>query len=606
MQNNNWRSSGEEEGKRQGGVEYIAYNVSVSGGDVVDERPVMLLVDDAEADRAVLRRYFQEDYEIVEAANGSDALAVMASRPVNLVLAALTMPGMDAIELMSIMRHMPELSELPVVVMTGQGDHEGEANAVEMGAADFITKPYHPTVVRHRVKNVLGGHENEWRKALQAVQDQELVEMQHSMEKDSLTGLYNRETFLRKAAELMQANKDVLYDIVYFDISCFKVINDLFHIETGNIVLSTAGFYFPAAVGDGGICARFEADHFVVCIPDSKLDIENFLQGLDDSVKSLGVNHNIRFFAGIYTVQDAFLPVDRMCDWAHMALNKIKGSYTTRYAYYDESMWEVMLREQTLVRDMELALHEGQFCVYMQAIYNLEQKKVVSAEALVRWNHPTIGTILPAYFIPLFERNGFIVRLDRYVWEMVCRFLKEQKEKFGVVLPVSVNVSRLNFYNLDLLQFLLGLVEKYGLEPWMLKLEITETAYMDEPEKIISVIKEFRAQGFAVLMDDFGSGQSSLSMLKNLPVDVLKLDMSFANEVGHSRRVNAILKFIMRLSQELDMQVIVEGVETKQQLDIIASLGCKEIQGYYFSRPLPSEEFMKVIEEQMGENEEAI
>ena len=364
------------------------------------------------------------------------------------------------------------------------------------------------------------------------------------------------------------------------------------------MILTTAGFYFPAAVGDEGICARFEADHFVICIPASKLDIERILQGLDESIQALGINHTIRFFAGIYPVQDAFLPVDRMCDWAHIALNKIKGSYVTRYAYYDESMWDVMVREQTLVRDMEIGLHEKQFCVYMQAVYSLEHRRVVGAEALVRWSHPTIGTILPAYFIPLFERNGFIVRLDRYVWETVCQFLKEQKEKFSKVVPISVNVSRLNFYNLDLLQYLLGLVEKYDLEPWMLKLEITETAYMDEPEKIISVIKEFRAQGFAVLMDDFGSGHSSLSMLKNLPVDVLKLDMSFTHEAGHSQRVNAILKFIMSLSRELGMGVIVEGVETKQQLDVISALGCQEIQGYYFSRPLPSDEFMKVLEEQ--------
>lgn len=566
----------------------------------MDEKPVILIVDPADANREVLAGFFREDYEIAEVADGSAALAVMGSRRVNLVLLEMEMPGMDGVDLMTVMKHTSGMNEIPVVAMLHRGDYESEANAVEMGAADFITKPFHPTVVQCRVRNVLGGHENEWRKALQVAQDREIVEMQRSMETDSLTGLYNRETFYRKAAELMQGNRDTLYDIVYFDISCFKVINDLFHMETGNMILTTAGFYFPAMVGDAGVCARFEADHFVICIPRDRLDIDRVMKGLDDSVKSLGINHNIRFFAGIYPVQDAFLPVDRMCDWAHMALNKIKGSYGIRYAYYDESMWDVMVREQTLVRDMEIGLHEKQFCVYMQSVYNVEKKRIVGAEALVRWNHPDIGTILPSYFIPLFERNGFIVRMDRYVWEEVCKFLREQKERFGTVIPVSVNVSRLNFYNLDLLQYMLSLVEKYRLEPWMLKLEITETAYMDEPEKIISVIKEFRAQGFAVLMDDFGSGHSSLSMLKNLPVDVLKLDMSFSHEAGHSQRVNAILKFIMSLSRELGMQVIAEGVETKQQLDVISSLGCQDIQGYYFSRPLPAEKFMKTLEEQQG------
>ncbi len=575
-------------------------------GDIVDEKPVMLIVDNVEINRTALGRFFEDDYTILAAGSGQEALSVLSSGTVNVILLALEMPGMDGFEFLSLMQRTGKSSEVPVVATLEHIDHESEAKAMEMGAADFITKPYHPTVVRSRVRNVLGRHENEWRKLLQMAQDQEIVEMKRYMDTDTLTGLYNRESFYRKAAEVMKSNNGTLYDIVYLDISCFKVINSLFHMETGDVILKAAGFYLSAAVGESGVCARLEADHFAVCIPDSRLHIEEFLQGLDANIKSLGINHNVRFFAGIYPVQDPFLPVDRMCDWAHMALNKIKGSYVKRYAYYDDSMWEVMLREQTLVRDMEIGLHEKQFRIYMQAVYNMEQKKIVGAEALVRWIHPVIGTILPSYFIPLFERNGFIMRVDRYVWEGVCQLLKEQKDKLGKVIPISVNVSRLNFYNLDLLQFLLDLVEKYELEPWMLKLEITETAYMDEPEKIISVIKEFRTQGFVILMDDFGSGHSSLSMLKNLPVDVLKLDMSFAHEVSHSRRVNAILKFIMSLSRELDMQVIVEGVETKKQLDIVSELGCQDIQGYYFSRPLPADEFMKLLEEQEQEEQRAM
>ena len=575
-------------------------------GGIVDEKPVMLIVDNVEINRTALGRFFEDDYTILAAGSGQEALSVLSSGTVNVILLALEMQGMDGFEFLSLMQRTGKSSEVPVVATLEHIDHESEAKAMEMGAADFITKPYHPTVVRSRVRNVLGRHENEWRKLLQMAQDQEIVEMKRYMDTDTLTGLYNRESFYRKAAEVMKSNNGTLYDIVYLDISCFKVINSLFHMETGDVILKAAGFYLSAAVGESGVCARLEADHFAVCIPDSRLHIEEFLQGLDANIKSLGINHNVRFFAGIYPVQDPFLPVDRMCDWAHMALNKIKGSYVKRYAYYDDSMWEVMLREQTLVRDMEIGLHEKQFRIYMQAVYNMEQKKIVGAEALVRWIHPVIGTILPSYFIPLFERNGFIMRVDRYVWEGVCQLLKDQKDKLGKVIPISVNVSRLNFYNLDLLQFLLDLVEKYELEPWMLKLEITETAYMDEPEKIISVIKEFRTQGFVILMDDFGSGHSSLSMLKNLPVDVLKLDMSFAHEVSHSRRVNAILKFIMSLSRELDMQVIVEGVETKKQLDIVSELGCQDIQGYYFSRPLPADEFMKLLEEQEQEEQRAM
>ena len=287
-----------------------------------------------------------------------------------------------------------------------------------------------------------------------------------------------------------------------------------------------------------------------------------------------------------------------MCDGAHIALNKIKGSYVTRYAYYDKSLREVVIREQTLVRDMEIALVEKQFKVFMQAIYDTKQKRITAAEALVRWEHPTLGQVPPNDFVPLFERNGFVVRLDRFVWEEVAKFLRAEWDSFGKVIPVSVNVSHLNFYNRDLLDYLLSLVEKYELEPSMIKLEIMETAYMDEPEKIIAMIEEFRAHGFEVMLDDFGSGHSSLSMLKNLPVDVLKIDISFTQEAGSSKRVNAILKFIMNLSEELEMDVIVEGVETKEQLEVIQKLGCHQIQGYYFGKPMPKDDFMRTLDEQ--------
>ena len=244
-----------------------------------------------------------------------------------------------------------------------------------------------------------------------------------------------------------------------------------------------------------------------------------------------------------------------------------------------------------IVRDMEFALQEGQFCIYMQPVYNLRTNRIVSAEALVRWNHPTNGTISPGKFIPVFERNGFIVRLDRFVWEEACRFLRAKKDRGDKVIPVSVNVSRLNFYNLDLIEYLMQLVKKYELETWMLKLEVTESAYTDNPHQLMMVVRELRLHGFPVLMDDFGSGYSSLNMLKDLPVDVLKIDMGFVREIERSGRASAIIRSIVSMAQNLDMGIVVEGVETKPQVDFLGSIGCEKIQGYYFSRPLPEKEF---------------
>ncbi len=562
----------------------------------MEDKPIMLIVDDTEINRVVLSQFFQDEYRILEAVDGKEALELLESCRVSIVLVEIVMPVMDGLELLSALKRSDAYTDVPVIAITGKNDGDNEARAMEMGAADFINKPFNPTIVRSRVKNVMARLENEWRKLEQAAKDRQLREMHRYVERDALTGLYNRETFYRKAASFMQSMNGTGFDIVYFDISCFKVINDLFQTETGNLILKTAAYYFQAIIGDDGICGRIEADHFAVCIPSNKLHIGRLMEGLDNTMQSLGISHNVLFFAGIYPVANAFLPVDQMCDRAHMALNKVKGNYMTRYAYYDKSMRDLMLQEQMIVRDMELALQEQQFCIYLQPIYSLKTNKIVSAEALVRWNHPVNGTISPAHFVPVFERNGFIVRLDRFVWEEVCKFLRRQKDEGAPVVPVSVNVSRLHFYNMDLLDFLMRLLARYELTPELLKLEITESAYTDNPQQIINVIKEFRAKGFRILMDDFGSGFSSLNMLKNLPVDILKIDMAFVQEVEHSKRANAILHFMMELSQALEMGVVVEGVETKPQIDILAALGCEDIQGFYFSRPLPVPDFRTLLE----------
>ncbi len=565
------------------------------------EKPVMLVVDDVEINRVVLTQFFQDEYLIIEAQNGREALDVIEKQPVSIMLMDLVMPVMDGFELLGVLKRDTRYAEFPVIVMTAHSDGDSEARAMEMGAADFITKPYNPIIVRCRVKNVMARLENEWRKIEQAAKDRQIIELHRYIEKDSLTGLYNRETFCQRASALIQKDPDRQYSIIYLDISCFKVINDLFHGETGNLILKTAAYYFMAVIDEAyGACGRIEADHFVVCIPTDRFNIERMLEGLDQTIQSLGVRHNILFYAGIYPVDNPFLPVDQMCDRAHMALNKIKGNYMNRYAYYDTSMRDLMMQEQMIVRDMEFALQEQQFVIYLQPVYNIEKNHIVSAEALVRWIHPTDGVISPGKFIPIFERNGFIVRLDRFVWESVCRFLHDRRQRGEEIVPVSVNVSRLNFYNRDLLEFLLGLLKKYDLEAYMLKLEVTESAYTDNPYQLCSIINSFREHGFPVLMDDFGSGFSSLNMLKNLPMDVLKIDMGFVQELESSERANIVMKGIVNLAKELNMGVIVEGVETKRQLDLLAAIGCDEIQGYYFSRPLPVQDFVDLLDKDLG------
>lgn len=573
----------------------MVYGDFCKEGDFVDIKPVMLIVDDVEINRVVLSQFFQQEYAIVEAANGRDALNIIETQPVHVVLVDLAMPEMDGFEVLAAVKRNSQYAQIPVIAMTEGRDDYGEARAIEMGAADFIVKPYNPTIVRRRVKNVMALQENEWRRAEQAAKDQQLIEMHRCVDMDALTGIYNRETFYRRAAEMLKENSGTAYDMIFFDISGFKAVNDLFCMGAGNLVLQTAAAYFRALAGEDGLCSRMEADHFILCLPKARVDMDAIMDGLDSIIQSLGNSHAIMFYAGVYPVDDPFLPVEQMCDRARMALGYIKGSHVARYACYNSGMSDLLAEEQMMVRNMDFALQERQFCIYLQPVYNLRTNAVASAEALVRWNHPRHGLILPNRFIPVFERNGFIARLDRFVWEEACRFLQEQKNSGRQVIPVSVNVSRLDFYNLDLLDFLLGLMKKYGLETWMLKLELMERAYTDNPFRLNEVVRAFRAKGFSVAMDNFGSGLSSLSMLKNLPVDMLKIDMAFGHEAEKSERAGIVLKSLVSMAKKLGMDVAAEGVETKAQADYLAGIGCDMVQGYYYSHPLPEAEFEKLL-----------
>ena len=288
------------------------------------------------------------------------------------------------------------------------------------------------------------------------------------------------------------------------------------------------------------------------------------------------------------------MAVDQMCDRARLAMNTVKGSYMHRYAYYDEKLKQMMLEEQMIVRDMEFALQERQFSIYLQPVYNSETGRIVSAEALVRWQHPSQGMISPGKFIPLFERNGFIVRLDRYVWERVCEFMAELREATGMLLPVAVNVSRLNLYNLDLLDFIMGLIKKHSLSPEYLHLEITEEAYTQDSYQLIEEVELFRQNGFKVTLDNYGKGYSPLSMLRDLPVDTLKVDMSFMTKGDRAERGARIMEGVVKVAKDMGLDVIIEGVETKADRLFVAKKGARLIQGYCYAKPMPREDFMEL------------
>ncbi len=561
----------------------------------MDDRPVMLLASDVESERETLASIFQDNFIIREASSGKEAISVAQEGNISIILLRFPMEDIGGPEILTTFKKDPMVQDVPVIALDIPDKPGCAERVVELGAADFLRPPYPPALARIRVRNVMANTENEWRKLEQRAKDQQIVEMNRYIERDSLTGILNRETFYRRVATLMQTNSTTEYCIIYLNINFFKVINDQYRVEMGDLVLKTSAAYFKSVVGDDGYAARIEADRFALCVPKDSIEMDSFIAGIDGILEGLSVPHNIRFYAGIYPVENAFLPVDQMCDRAHMALNQVKGNYLQRYAYYDKSMRDTMFEEQMITRDMEYALAHRQFHVYLQPIYNLHTNHIVSAEALVRWIHPEKGMISPGKFIPIFEQNGFITHLDRFIWEEVCRTLHDFRQEYGTVVPVSVNLSRVDFYQADLMDFLLGLVHRYGLQPRDLKLEVTESAYTENPRQIMEIVRQFRHHGFLVLMDDFGSGYSSLNMLKELPVDILKIDMAFVRNIEKGRRARIILASIVQMAKRLGMDIVVEGVETKEQIDYLDSVGCEDIQGYYFSKPLPRQEYVEKL-----------
>ena len=305
---------------------------------------------------------------------------------------------------------------------------------------------------------------------------------------------------------------------------------------------------------------------------------------------------------GIYEITDRSVPIEQMCDRALLAADSIKGQYHRHFAIYDDALRSRLLREKAITDTMETALAEGQFTVYFQPKYSLNEERMVGAEALVRWIHPKWGFMSPGEFIPLFEKNGFIPQLDQYIWEQVCSRLREWREKGYPVLPVSVNVSRADVYHIDLESTLLRITEKYDIDPVYLHLEITESACANDPAQIVSTVSQLRKQGFIIEMDDFGSGYSSLNMFNQMKMDILKLDMKFIQNEMAKPSDKSILNYVIDMSHGMGLSVVAEGVETQEQMERLREIGCDYVQGFYFAKPMPAAEYEELLKMQPSQN----
>ena len=421
-------------------------------------------------------------------------------------------------------------------------------------------------------------------------------------ETDELTGLYNRDYFLEYAGQMQREHPDKPMDAVVVNIDRFHAVNAMNGREFGDQILRALGNEIhEAALDAGGIAGRFEADRFDLFCPHRD-DYEEMYGRLQSRLDTLAPAAGIRLRMGVMPWRQGMGAV-QMFDRARTACGMVRDSYKEHLIVFDMKMQEREDYEQRLLNDLHRALNNYEFEVYYQPQYDIqcEPPKLVSAEALVRWNHPELGMIPPGDFIPLFERGGKVGEVDRYVWAEAARQVAHWRDLYGVTIPVSVNLSRVDVFDPALENALDRLLTYNDLGQGAIKLEVTESAYTGNADQVIRVVEGLRRKGYVVEMDDFGSGYSSLNMLSAMPVDVLKMDRGFIRRIGEEEKDAHLVALILGIARSLKIPVVAEGVETGDQLKLLKELGCPLVQGFYFSKPLPAEEFEeKVIRKMQG------
>ena len=554
-------------------------------------RRTVLVVEDELVNSQLLGFILSEEYNVLYAEDGKQALEILRANKggISMVLTDIKMPVMDGFSLISEMRSDADLVRIPIMVLTSESDYEEKS--LQLGAIDFLTKPYDmPSIIKARVKRII--ELSEGRMIINAT------------EKDYITGLFTKEFFFEYAQRKENFSSDVQFDALVIDLDRFHVINELYGRGFGNNVLkAVAEVVSSFTLKCHGMASRYEKDvFFVLCRHQDSYDdlVDEIYAGLRR------FNRGIRFTLrlGVLSGVNANVSLLQQFDKARNACNSIRADRVGSVAFYSEEMHKRELFEERLINDMQNSLDNSQFEVWFQPKFNIRSKEPVlsSAEALVRWRHPELGMVSPGVFIPLFEKNGLIERIDRYVWSKSAAQVRKLREKFGFSIPVSVNVSRIDLFDNELESFLVGLLKENNLDYSDLLLEITESAYADDSSQLVEIIRNLRAAGFKIEMDDFGSGYSSLKSLSEMPVDIIKLDMSFIRRIHESKTTFRMVELVVEMAKSLGVPVVAEGVENEEQYQLLRQADCDFVQGYYFSKPLPADDFEAFIEKRMPDN----
>ena len=380
---------------------------------------------------------------------------------------------------------------------------------------------------------------------------------------------------------LFSSSRDIGF--IQFDVRKFKIVNDLYGEKFGDEILDFIMTQLKQICTKEQFFINLRSDVFMIVTEyDEEKELVELINKIDEKI-SYFKNIKLQMSYGVYTVEDKNMELRQMEDRAAMARKAAKNNILTNTLFYREQFKELLYNRKFIEENMQSAITERQFIMYLQPKYSIAKNEIIGAEALVRWRHPERGMIYPDQFIPIIEENGFIKKVDYYIWAEACRFIKKCENVGIMSCPISVNVSRIHLRDNECVEVLSNMIKNNNIPKALLELEITETA---DDQQISMKVLQLKEEGFTLLMDDFGSGYSSLNILLETPFDVIKLDKKFMENM------------ILSMANKLELGLLAEGVETKEQIELLQSIGCDQVQGYYYSKPMPEEEFFELLKKQ--------
>ncbi|MBP5602398.1 MAG: EAL domain-containing protein [Treponema sp.] len=536
------------------------------------QKPTILLVEKNEEDRKLLTDIISSHYNIVYSQAEEEILLLLQDKED--VISAAVIDSESALPILETIRAIPTLEQFPVLISFSAPDENLEIKLLDLDIVDFLKKPFAPNRVYNRLKT-----------AIKLFNANSAI---YELERDELTGLYTRQAFLRKAEKIRAEHPTKRFCVMAFDFDNFKSSNTLYGEEKCNEFLAYTAKRLKGLL-PRGIAGRFGGDQFILFFDyeGDVVDVERVKTISKAILDTAPIPHQIAK-VGINAPISYDLPFIVCCDRAFLAIREIKGIYGKDIAFFESGLQKQLLDEQHIIETMEAALENNEFMVFYQPKHEAITEKIVGAEALVRWKHGEYGFMGPNQFIPIFEKNGFITKLDFFVLEQVCKDIKRWEKEGYPIVPISVNVSRRDFIEVGIIDKQLQLIESYQVPHEFLHMEVTESLYSDNTDIIVSQVRKVQNLGFEIEMDDFGAGYSSLGMLAGFPLDVIKLDISFVRDL---ERNEIVIENIIKMAHRLGLLTVAEGAETTDQFVTLKSLGCDYIQGYYFSKPLSVENY---------------